>query len=114
MVGPAAVLLNNKRGKEGGRETLRGGGEDREGREREEEPERGVRREGGEVTAQPVCVTASESREQSELGRADKFEGEGRQSQQPPGRSSPTAHPFPLFFPSFPLCPSLFPRKPLI
>lgn len=93
MVGPAAVLLNNKRGKEGETE---GGGEDREGREGEEEPEKGVRREGGEVTAQPVCVTASASGEPSELGRADKFEGEGRESQPPPGRSSPTAHPIPF------------------
>lgn len=63
--------------KEGGRERLKGGGEDREGREGEEEPERGARGEGGELTAQPACVTASERRRASR-GERDQFEGEDR------------------------------------
>ena len=101
-------LITRGEKREGGRERLKGGGEGREGREGEEEPERGARLEGGELPIQFASLPRR-AEEESELGRARLFGGEGRQSQRTPRLSAPTARLFPH---CSPICPSLCPKSP--
>lgn len=91
----------------------------REGREGEEEPERGAQREGGELTAQPVCVTASQSREEragesetSLKGRAGRVSSPRGSPLPPPSLSSLLPQPLSLSLPhNFSLEKSLFSQR---
>lgn len=102
VIGPAAVLLNNKR--ERRTERRREGWE--EGRE--EEPGEGVRREGGEVTAQPVCVITQRAESRASWGEQTSLKGGQRESAAPWALlSHRPSSPFHSFLPGFSLSLSL-------
>lgn len=103
-------LITRRERREGGRERLKGG-EGREGRKGEEEPERGARREGGELPNQFASLLRR-AEEESELGRARQIWRGGQAEPAAPEALLSHCPSFSSLLPQLLSLPLTFPRKP--